>query len=100
MSLDPSHTFYLRPTYYKMGFFNVPIAAEKYYGKDKENIEIICGNTKQIINGYIYRSVNKTYAPRIMGGVELRNWFQKNFEINQILDVSILNPNKIYINKD
>jgi hypothetical protein len=82
-----------------MGFFNVPVAAEKHYGKDKENIDIILGNTKSVIHGHINRSVNKTYSPRIMGGVELRNWFQKNFEINQLLEVSIINPTKIKITR-
>lgn len=94
-----AHKFYLRPTYFKMGFFNVPVAASKYYGRDKESIEIYCGDSKEPIIGYINRNANKTDAPRIMGAVKLRDWFQNNFEINDEMKVTIVNSTKIRIHK-
>lgn len=99
LTLRPSHTFFLRPTYLKQGFFNVPVASEKYYGEHGENIDIYCGKSKIVIKGHINRTVNKTNTPRIMGGIKLRNWFQELFKVNDLMEVNIIKPCQIRINK-
>lgn len=98
-NIKPSHTFFLRPTYFKQGFFNAPVSSERYYGKHGEKIDICCGKLKIIINGHINRTVNKTNAPRIMGGLELRNWFHESFKVNDLMEVNIIKPCQILINK-
>lgn len=93
----PVHTFHVRPTYMKQGFFNVPVLATNFYGGDKDKIEVYCGKAKLRIDGHINRSVNTNNTPRIMGGVSLRDWFQKNFEENDVAEVTVLTPNRIHI---
>ena len=73
--------FVLRPTYYRTGFFNVGVSAEKHLGADGETIELFLGNNAQPILGTINRRANLNRTPRIMGGTGLRNWFNSNSNV-------------------
>jgi hypothetical protein len=93
----PHFRLTLQETYYRTGFFNVPINVEKYFGKDAQNITIYCGKEKLAVTGKINRTANTNGTPRIMGQVPLREWFQKRKAMCQ-LKVSILDPTTIHIN--
>ncbi|BCO31183.1 hypothetical protein TspCOW1_12860 [Thiohalobacter sp. COW1] len=96
---DTIFHFQLRVTYYNQGFFNVPTKYMKLFGADRDKIEIYCGESKQLIQGYINRSVNKSNAPRIMGGTQLRQWFGQNFEIDNPVQVEVLSPTSIWLRR-
>jgi len=87
----------LHKTYYSMGFFNVSVDYDRCFGNDLENIDIVCGNQPQLIVGYINRSANRNNAPRIMGGADLKRWFQQNSEVNGKFFVEIISPTSIKI---
>ncbi len=89
--------FSLQTTYYKQGFFNVSKQYENLFGLNGQKIYIYCGNQKYLINGFINRSANTNNTPRIMGRVELRDWFQANYNINDKIVVTVLSPVSIWI---
>ena len=93
----PAHVFHLRPTYFNQGFFNVPADSSRFYGADNAAIQIYCGNSTTSMKGKINRSANNTGAPRIIGGTALRNWFQRECRVNQVLGVEVLQMNAIRI---
>ncbi len=86
-----------KKTYYNYGFFNVPIEYDARFGKDMDKIDIHFGNEEKWIGGYINRTANKNKTPRIMGGVDLRNWLQNTFTVNDRVQIEILSPTSISI---
>lgn len=90
----------LGKAYYNQGFFNVSQNYSDNFGPDKELIEIQLGdNFKNIIQGYINRTANKNGTPRIMGGITLSNWIQKNYNQDDVLLVDILSNVSIKLNE-
>lgn len=65
---------------------------DRYIGQDKSTIDILIDDTEQIIQGYINRTANPNGAARIMGGKELRDWFQDNARVGDKIDIQILSP--------
>ncbi len=90
--MRPRFKLQLYKTYYNQGFFNVTVDYDQYFGNDNEKIEMNVGKTGQIITGYINRTANVNGTPRIMGGKELKKWFQTYFDVNDIIYVRILSP--------
>lgn len=82
-----SHSFplVLHKTYFERGFFNVGVEHSDQFGGDRETIEIFCGRNSEPILGFINRTANVNGTPRIMGGVDLRDWFQtRAHEMEQV----------------
>jgi hypothetical protein len=96
-SPSPSFVLTLHKTYYNMGFFNVSVDYDRYLGNDLENIDIYCGSQPTLVVGYINRSANRNNTPRIMGGADLKRWFQQNSEVNGRLRIDIMSPTSISI---
>jgi hypothetical protein len=94
---NPSFTLTVQKTYYNMGFFNVGVKYEKYFGNNGEKINIYCGVKKQLIIGSINRTANVNNTPRIMGTAALKEWFQENSKINGTIHIEIISPNSILI---
>ena len=87
--------FTLQPTYFRSGFFNVGVSSQKHIGADGETIELFLGGTFQPVLGTINRKANSNGTPRIMGGTALRDWFQKDAESMDRIDVHVLSPTSI-----
>lgn len=87
--------FILHPTYYASGFFNVGVGPAKYFGADGETIELFLGNDSQPVLGTINRRATSNGSPRIMGGTELRNWFQANATVMSGIAVDVVSPTSI-----
>jgi len=87
----------LEKTYYKSGFFNVKSEFSDLFGGDGDTIEIYVYSSNEPILGYINRTANKNGSPRIMGGVELRDWFQKNLNEMDLVKVQVISPVSIHI---
>lgn len=87
----------LHKTYYNSGFFNVPVQYDRHFGNNLDKIDIYCGNEEVQIVGYINRSANQNKTPRIMGGVELKNWLQNKYQITDQVLIEVLSPTSIKI---
>ena len=93
----PSYRFLVGYMYMDQGFFNVPLRYSRLFGKDREKIKIMCGVERVTIHGQIDRAANTNDTPRIVGGPALRNWFERNAELNSPVDIDILAPNAIWL---
>lgn len=92
-----SFEFTLQPTYFKSGFFNVPVAASGWFGDDGQEIEIFRGGESQPITGLINRAANRNRTPRIFGGADLRDWLQANLTAMDAVRVDLYSPVSIRI---
>jgi len=88
-------SFTLHPTYYRTGFFNVGVASEPLLGRDGETIEIYAGESNEPILGKINRTANQNSTPRIMGGTELRDWFEASADVMDPVHVTVFSPTAI-----
>ena len=85
----------LGSSYYKKGFFNISKKVSNDIGVHGTKIEIYLGLTTDVIYGWVNRDANPSGAPRIMGGIQLRNWIQSNFKENDLMKVEILSRQSI-----
>jgi hypothetical protein len=87
--------FVLQPTYFRSGFFNVGVTAQKHLGADGETIELFLGNSNTPVLGMINRRANTNGTPRIMGGTKLRDWFQHHAREMDDVAIQVLSPTAI-----
>lgn len=86
-------TFNMTDTYWRRGFFNVPVVSSQYFGKDGESIKIVLRDGQSSITAMINRTANPSGSPRIMGGVELRKYFQLNYTIGDVAPFELITQN-------
>ena len=84
-------------TYFRSGFFNVPVDFSRYFAKDNEPISIHVSGVDAQITGKISRSANLNNTPRIMGTSALTRWLQSNLEQGDSIKVIVQNPNSIFV---
>lgn len=94
---EHSLSLVLHKTYYKNGFFNIPIKHSHHFGNDGERIEIFLDDDTTTVLGTINRTANNNQTPRIMGLKLLARWFQANKKPMDRIIVEILTPNAIKI---
>jgi hypothetical protein len=95
LPVQSSFELALAPTYYRKGFFNVPVAQTDRFASDGETIELYLGAAPIPVLGTINRRANANQTPRIIGGVELRDWFQRTGTEGGALTVEVLSPNSV-----
>jgi hypothetical protein len=81
--------------YYNQGFFNIPIQFTDAFPKKNEQIDVYLDDIKIIAK--VNRTANMNSTPRIMCGVEYKDWVQKNFKKGDIMQVCIYNEKEIKI---
>lgn len=91
----PTYSLTLRKAYYNNGFFNLGVAVDRFIRPDSGPVSIFLGRAQAEMTGRVDRNANVNGTPRVFGGVELRNWFQRNFEEMDVVQVVILGPDKI-----
>ena len=84
----------LQPTYRRTGFFNITVENDHYFGPNRSEINIFVDDNPVPIIGHIDRTANRNGTARIMGGVELRIWFE-NWQEMQPITVTVLDQNSI-----
>ena len=99
MSTSPIYQLTLHKTYYDHGFFNLGVAVDRFVRQDSGPISIFLGESQSQLLGKVNREANVNGTPRIMGGPELRNWFQSRFALLDSVDVLIIAPDKLWIKK-
>jgi len=74
----PVFKLILSKTYYNKGFFNVPVAFERFVRPDNGPVEILLGSKGMPNVGRVDRRANSNETPRVHGNKELRDWFHSN----------------------
>ncbi len=97
MATVPTYKLTLQKTYYDKGFFNLGIEVDRFIRRDSGPISILLGASRAKISANVNREANVNGTPRIMGGPELRNWFQRSFECLDVVDVVVLAPDQLWI---
>jgi len=87
--------------YYNQRFFNIRKKHSELFAKNHlEPIKIQLGeNNEKYIIGKINRTANSNGTPRIMAGIEYKNWVQKNFKMGDIFKVEIIENDLIKLKK-
>ena len=87
----------LYKTYYNQGFFNVPVDHDHLVRRDEGPIEMhLTGSSR--ITGHVNRTANQNGTARIIGRVELRDWFQSRFNELDMVEIEFISPGAIRIN--
>jgi hypothetical protein len=89
----------LQQTYFKQGFFNVVVDFDRYVRRSDGPVRIRLGRNGTEINGKVNRAVNPNGTPRILGGSELRNWFQENFKPMDTVLVDLTSQDVVVLEK-
>jgi hypothetical protein len=88
-----SFTVRLGKTYYERGFFNVPVAFSELFGGHGVTVELQCGDERACLHAILDRKANQqSGTPRIYGKSELAYWFQRRFQLDDTLKVTVLSP--------
>ncbi len=98
-NLIPIFKLRMRQTYYYKGFFNVTREFDRYVGENETVIEFHLFDSDVVLHGKINRTANLNGTARIMGGKELRNWFQTHFNIEDFIAVEFLTPNSVKLSE-
>lgn len=95
----PIFKLLLSKTYYHQGFFNVTREFDRYVGENGAAIEFHLFDSDEVLYGRINRTANLNGTARIMGGKELKRWFQSRFNIGDVIGVEFLTANSIKFSK-
>lgn len=89
-STTPLYRMNLPQTYHRQGFFNVPVDFDRFVlsteGYTTITLQTSSGR-QTTVQAKINRSANTNGTPRIMGGSQLRDWFQANFRVGDVVEV-------------
>ena len=94
---SPTYNFRMANTYWQRGFFNVTVAASHEFGEDGARIKITNSSTNTSLTAIINRTANTNKVPRIMGGTDLRSFFQTNFNVGDIISYRMFSPTSMEI---
>lgn len=89
----------LEKTYFAKGFFNVRVGYDKYVRHDSGPVTLILGDGRHSVQGEVNRTANQNGTARIFGGDALRDWFQANFGLYDIVNVEFLSYERIRLSK-
>ena len=82
-------------TYYNKGYFNVGVIASHNLGQHGENLILVLNEVE--LNITINRNANNNGSVRLYGGNQLTHFIQNNYNLGNILEFQIVNPNQINI---
>lgn len=87
----------VQQTYFDKGFFNVTVAFDKHVRQSEGPVRIFLGIERQSIEGRIDRSANLNHTARVIGGAQLRAWFQQHTRPMQTVYVDLSSFGQIQI---
>jgi hypothetical protein len=79
----------LQRTYYEKGFFNVTTDFDRFVRSEEGPVRLKLGVNGEEIQGKIDRRSNPNGTARIFGRSMLRDWFQRNFELMDVVAVDL-----------
>jgi hypothetical protein len=89
----------LQQTYYKMGFFNVVVGYDRYVRKTEGPVRLQLGRGGAEIVARIDRHANQNGTARVMGGAQLKRWFQANFRPMDVVAVDLSSQEVIVLER-
>jgi hypothetical protein len=97
----PIFKLILHRTYHRAGFFNVTVEFDRHVRADEGPVQLMLRDGKRAwtIKGRINRRANPNGTARIMGGRELRDWFQSHFRIKDMVEVDLSSVEVIRLRK-
>ena len=81
----------LHKTYYSHGFFNVRVDWDHLVRGDNGPV-VIELPTGHKLEGYVNRNANLNGTARIFGGTDLRDWFQKQCDQGDVVEIVFVGP--------
>lgn len=87
----------LHETYYKSGFFNVSVDFDHYVRHGEGSITLVLGEHRSEIEAQVNRTANRNGTARVMGGVPLRDWFQRNYSVGDRIPITFATPTRIIL---
>lgn len=87
----------LGKTYWNTGFMNPGNDVSHLLGKDGDEVLIQLGLGGRSIMRTIDRRANTNASPRIYGGAEVRDWWQRHFQPGAEVRAEIIGPNHIVL---
>jgi hypothetical protein len=87
----------IEKSYWDRGFFNITIDFDQTDLIENGAVTLILGDSKNEGSGRAERNSNKNGTPRIFGRARLRDWFQANCRLGDMVHVEIIGPNRIWI---
>ena len=94
---NPTYKLKLHKTYYDKGFFNLGVAVSRFVRKTSGPARLLLGAKQIPFEVSVNREANQNGTPRVMGGVKVRDWIQKNLQEMQTVDVEIIDPNTYWL---
>jgi len=95
----PVYDLKLHKTYYDKGFFNLGVDVSGFVRKTSGLATLLLGEKRTPVRVTVNREANQNGTPRIMGGVQVRDWIQKNLRELETVHVEILDPETIWLRK-
>jgi hypothetical protein len=86
----------LHKTCYEQGFFNVPVEFDRFIRSSEGPVQLVLRKSRKV-EGHINRTANRNGTARIMGGPELRDWFQQNYRLDDVVEVDISDLDSIHL---
>jgi hypothetical protein len=86
----------LGETYWAKGFFNVPVAFERYVSQDDGPVDLYLGTTGVPVSGRMTRRANLNATPRVFGGRPLQDFFQ-TVKQGEFVFVEFISPRSMRI---
>ncbi len=90
-------TIRLEKTYYNQGFLNVPVHSDRAMRQAEGPLELVLGDSDERIAGRLDRKANPNRTARVFGGAKLRNWFKRNFQLGEQVEVEIVEPDLLRV---
>jgi len=87
----------LGKTYWNTGFMNPGVKVSKFLGEHEQPILIELGKGGKTVPSKIDRTANLNRSPRIYGGGQVRDWWQRHFSEGDTVTACILNPRHIVL---
>jgi ribonuclease VapC len=87
----------IQKTYYRQGFFNIPVEHDRQFGPHDSKIEIFLADASSPIEGTINRTAQRNGTARIMGHSALRDYVRSQFRPGDPVSVLIESPQRIRI---
>ena len=91
MSTNSVFPLRLEKTYYSKGFFNITREFDHLVRSDDGSITLRLGRDESI-KGYVNRRANINGTARVRGGARLRDWFQQNYAMGDIVPITFDAP--------
>ena len=96
-STDTVMTFTLHETYWRMGFFNVPVRYDRHVRQLEGDVKLVLAPHGACIAAHVNRTANPNKTARIMGGTPPRDWFQSYGRLKGLVQVDLTDKTEIHL---